>query len=173
MSNIKVITIFFYYIRFMRKLFILMFLSTGLSAQSISKKVIAPLGGTISNGNNQLSYTAGEIVIGGMTSEDGSIQLGNGYYPSLDLSTLSTETPELQLQVKVYPNPVAEVIFISHPTEYYFEVRITDVSGKQILKSPHQKQQPLSVQSLTSGTYFVTVTTRDSKQTNSYKIIKK
>ena len=37
-----------------------------------------------------------------MTSEDGSIQLGNGYYPSLDLSTLNTESPELQLQVKVF-----------------------------------------------------------------------
>jgi len=44
----------------MRKLFILMFLSAGLSAQSISKQVIAPLGDTILNGNNQLSYTAGE-----------------------------------------------------------------------------------------------------------------
>jgi hypothetical protein len=31
----------------------------------------------------------------------------------------------------------------------------------------------LSVQTLTTGTYFVTVTTRDSKQTNTYKIIKK
>ena len=39
-------------------------------------------------------------------------------------------------------------------------------------QTPHQKQQPLNVQSLTSGTYFVTVTTRDSKQTNTYKIIK-
>ena len=98
--------------------------------------------------------------------------MGNGYYPSLDLSTLNTESLELQLQVKVYPNPVTEAIFITHPTEQFFEVRITDVSGKQILQTPHQRQQTLSVQSLTSGTYFVTVTTRDSKQTNTYKIIK-
>jgi len=74
--------------------------------------------------------------------------------------------------VKVYPNPTTEAIFITHPTEQFFEVRITDVSGKQILQTPHQRQQTLSVQSLTSGTYFVTVTTRDSKQTNTYKIIK-
>ena len=107
-----------------------------------------------------------------MTDEDGSYQLGNGYYPSLDLSTLNTESPELQLQVKVYPNPVAEAIYITHPTEQFFEVRITDVSGKQILQTAHQRQQTLSVQSLTSGTYFVRVTTRDSKQTNTYKIIK-
>ena len=107
-----------------------------------------------------------------MTDQDGSVQLGNGYYPSLDLSTLNTETPELQLKVKVYPNPVVESIFITHPTEQFFEVAITDTSGKQILQTQHQKQQPLSVQTLTTGTYFITVTIKESKQTNTYKIIK-
>jgi hypothetical protein len=141
-------------------------------SQTISKQVIGPAGATYENGNNKLSYTAGEVLVGAMTPEDGSIQLGNGYYPSLDLSTLNTQSPELKLQLKVYPNPTTEAIFITHPTEQFFEVRITDISGKQILQTAHQKQQPLNVQSLTSGTYFVTVTTRDSKQTNTYKIIK-
>ena len=141
-------------------------------SQTISKQVIGPAGATYENGTNKLSYTAGEVLVGAMTSEDGSIQLGNGYYPSLDLSTLNTESPELKLQVKVYPNPTTEAIFITHPTEQFFEVRITDISGKQILQTAHQKQQPLNVQSLTSGTYFVSVTTKESKQTNTYKIIK-
>ena len=155
--------------------FILAFLLLGLSSYaqpSISKQVIGPSGATFENGNNKLSYTAGEVVVGAMTDEDGSVQLGNGYYPSLNLSTLNTETPELQLQVKVFPNPTKEVIYITHPTEQFFEVRITDISGKQILKTTHQRQQALSVQTLTTGTYFVTVTTKDSKQTNTYKIIK-
>jgi hypothetical protein len=155
--------------------FILAFLLLGFSSYaqpSISKQVIGPSGATFENGNNKLSYTAGEVVVGAMTDEDGSYQLGNGYYPSLDLSTLNTESPELQLQVKVFPNPVAEAIFITHPTEQFFEVKITDVSGKQILKTTHQRQQALSVQTLTTGTYFITVTTKDSKQTNTYKIIK-
>ena len=156
--------------------FILAFLLLGFSSYSqptISKQVIGPSGATFENGNNKLSYTAGEVVVGAMTDEDGSYQLGNGYYPSLDLSTLNTESPELQLQVKVYPNPVTEAIYITHPTEQSFEVRITDVNGKQILQTQHQKQQPLSVQTLTTGTYFITVTTKESKQTNTYKIIKK
>ena len=128
--------------------FILAFLLIGFSSYSqptISKQVIGPSGATFENGNNRLSYTAGEVVVGAMTSEDGSYQLGNGYYPSLDLSTLNTESPELHLQVKVYPNPVTEAIFITHPTEQSFEVRITDISGKQILQTTHQKHQPLSV----------------------------
>jgi hypothetical protein len=157
----------------MRYIILTIFLASlsGFS-QTISKQVIGPGGGVFDTGISKLSYTTGEVVVGAMTSEDGSIQLGNGYYPSLDLSTLNTQSPELKLQVKVYPNPTTEAIFITHPTEQFFEVIITDVSGKQILQTPHQRQQPLSVQSFTSGTYFITVTTRDSKQTNTYKIIK-
>jgi len=154
--------------------FFLAFLLLSLSSysQSISKQVIGPAGQTFENENNKLSYTVGEVAVGAMTDEDGTYQLGNGYYPSLNLSTLNTESPELQLQVKVFPNPTKEVIYITHPTEQFFEVRITDVSGKQILQTAHPKQQPLNVQTLTTGTYFITVTTKDSKQTNTYKIIK-
>ena len=157
----------------MRYIILTIFLASlsGFS-QTISKQVIGPAGATYENDTNKLSYTAGEVLVGAMTSEDGSIQLGNGYYPSLDLSTLNTQSPELKLKVKVYPNPTTESIFITHPTEQFFEVAITDVSGKQILQTAHQRQQPLNVQSLTSGTYLVTVTTKDSKQTNTYKIIK-
>ena len=142
-------------------------------SQTISKQVIGPGGQTFENGNNKLSYSVGEVVVGAMTDDEGRLQLGNGYYPSLNLSTLNTETPELKLQVKVFPNPAKEVIYITHPTEQFFEVRIADVSGKQILQTALQKQQPLSVQTLTRGTYFITVTTKGSKQTNTYKIIKK
>ena len=155
--------------------FFLTFLLLSLSSysQTISKQVIGPSGATFKNENNKLNYTAGEVIVGAMTDEDGGVQLGNGYYPSLDLSTLNTESRELQLKVKVYPNPVTEAIIITHPTEQFFEVRISDINGKQILQTAHQKQQPLSVQTLTTGTYFITVTTKDSKQTNTYKIIKK
>ena len=158
----------------MRYIVLLIALTNGILAfsQTISKQVIGPGGQTFENGNNKLSYSVGEVAVGAMTDEEGTYQLGNGYYPSLNLSTLTTETSELQLQVKVFPNPTKEVIYITHPTEQFFEVRITDVSGRQILQTAHQKQQPLNVQTLTSGTYFITVTTRDSKQTNTYKIIK-
>ena len=157
----------------MNKLILLLFIPIVCFGQSISKQVIGPGGHTFENGNNKLSYTVGEVAVGAMTDEDDTYQLGNGYYPSLNLSTLTTETPELQLQVKVFPNPTKEVIYITHPTEQFFEVAITDISGKLIRQTAHQKQQPLSVQTLTTGSYFITVTTKESKQTNTYKIIKK
>ena len=158
----------------MKKLFllpVLLLLAIGHS-QSISKQIIGTAGGALENNENKLSYTAGEVLVGAMTDEDGAFQLGNGYYPSLNLSVLNTETPELQLKVKVFPNPTTELIYITHPTEQFFEVRITDVNGKQILQKEHIKDQPLNVQTLTSGAYIVIVTKKDSKQTNTYKIVK-
>lgn len=155
----------------MRKLFILMFLSAGLSAQSVSKQVIASLGGTISNGNNQLSYTAGEIVIGGMTAEDGSFQLGNGYYPSLNLEVLNIDSPITNLLVKIYPNPTKEMIFITHPSSNSFKVFISDMTGKVLLQKEVGKQEPINIEKYPTGTYLINVITED-KKTNSYKIIK-
>ena len=73
--------------------YLLMLVSMTAWSQTISKQVIGPSGATIDNGAHKLSYTTGEVVVGAMTAEDGSIQLGNGYYPSLDLSILNTETP--------------------------------------------------------------------------------
>ena len=155
----------------MNKLVFLLLLSFGLSAQSISKQVIAPSGSTMSNGDNQLSYTAGEVVVGGMTAEDGSFQLGNGYYPSLDLSVLSIESQTTNLLVKVYPNPTKEVIFITHPSSNSFKVFISDLTGKVLLQKDVGKQEPINIERYPNGTYLINVTTED-KKTNSYKIIK-
>jgi hypothetical protein len=129
------------------------------------------LGGTAFSDTHKLSYTTGEVVVGAMTSEDGSIQLGNGYYPSLDLSTLNTESAELQLQVKVFPNPTTETIFITHPISNSFKVFISDLTGKVLLKKEVGKQEPINIQGYPTGAYLINVTTED-KKTNTYKIIK-
>lgn len=155
----------------MRKLFILLFFPAVLSAQSISKQVIAPLGNTIINGNNQLSFTLGEITVGCMTAEDGSLQLGNGYYPSLNLVTLSIESPKTNLSIKIYPNPTKELIFITHPTNKYFKILITDLTGKVLLKKQIVKENPINIERYPSGIYLINITT-ETKKTNSYKIIK-
>ncbi len=143
------------------------------ASPSITKQVISPLGGSLSSSSHKLSYTTGEVVVGAMTAEDGSVQLGNGYYPSLDLEVLSIETPSTNLVVKVFPNPVTEALYITHPTAVLFEVQITDVTGKQLFKKTHQKGNPIAMQPYTSGIYLVTVTAKKTNQSNTYKIIKR
>ena len=54
-------------------------------SQSISKQVIGPGAQTFENSTNKLSYSVGEVAVGAFNDEEGSYQLGNGYYPSLNL----------------------------------------------------------------------------------------
>ena len=139
--------------------------------QTISKQVISPLGSNEYNNSHKLSYTVGEIVVGAMTNEEGSIQLANGYYTSLNLEALSIESPSTNLSVKISPNPTKEVIFITHPNSISFKVSISDLTGKVLLQKELGKQEPINLESYPTGTYLIKVTTQDNK-TNSYKIIK-
>lgn len=153
-------------------LLLFMMLSLGASAQTISKQVIGPGGSNADNGTNKLSFTTGEVIVGAMTSDDGSVQLGNGYYPSLDLEVLSVNSPELHLDLKVYPNPVAEALFVSHLTATQFKLNISTINGKLLFSGTHQIGQAFSMQSYDSGIYLIAITTLENNQTNTYKIIK-
>ena len=83
----------------MKKLFFLFLITATGYAQSISKQVIGAAGKTQSNGNSKLSWTVGEPVVGLMTA--GGNQLGNGYYPALNLQALSVEDNVLEVQLRV------------------------------------------------------------------------
>ena len=83
----------------MKKLLSLLLISSIGQAQSISKQVIGAAGKTQSNGNSKLSWTVGEPVVGLMTA--GGNQLGNGYYPALNMQTLSVEDNVLDVQLRI------------------------------------------------------------------------
>ena len=76
----------------MRILFLLPFIFLGLTAvsQTISKQSISAMGGLLEAENNSLvlRQNIGEAQVGHMQSMDKSIQIGNGYIPSLKLEIL-------------------------------------------------------------------------------------
>ena len=144
-------------------------------SQSTSKLIFNSAGANVENDFYKLSFSTGEVLLGTMTDDGITHQIANGYHSSLDASvfiTLISGSHDLQLEIRVFPNPASEAIFITHPTAQFFDVSITDVGGKQMLYTKHPKEQPLSLQNFVSGVYFVRVTTKDSKQTNTYKILK-
>ena len=159
----------------MKKLILLLTLfifTVSIKAQIISKQVISSLGSNYSNSTIKLSYVLGEFVVGSMTDDDGSLQLGNGYYPSLNLETLSVQSLIIEVKLKVYPNPVNELLYVSHPTETKFDIYITDVTGRNIFKGKIQKQNPINISQYPKGIYLLTIMTGEIKKTNTYKIIK-
>jgi hypothetical protein len=140
-------------------------------SQSISKQVIGTSGKTLTNSNLKLSYTVGEPVIGLMTA--GGNQLGNGYYPAMDLQALSVEDNVLDVQLKVYPNPTLQSLYVSHPEMSSFGITIVDLNGKQLYSGTINKEEPLDVSSYTQGMYLVTIENTTTNKKNTYKIIKK
>ena len=113
---------------FKKFVLVILFCNGLLYSQTISKQVISSAGQTNTVSNIQLAWTMGEPVVGLMSS--GSNQLGNGYFPSLDLTLLSTTNPELNPKIVIYPNPTTQFVKISAPENQKFNVLLFDVSGK-------------------------------------------
>ena len=154
------------------RLCLLLLTCVSLSAQSVEKSVISAIGNSYSGPNFSVSYNTGELVIGSQSSEDGSIQLGSGYYPSLNLITLDIDIPVLKFGFNLYPNPVRDALYIEHPTLSEFIVSIHDINGRLVYEQLSQVQKPISTSNLSLGTYIVSVKTTDNQRINSYKIIK-
>jgi len=154
----------------MKKLIILLLITGITSAQSISKQVIGAAGKTQTAGNSKLSWTLGEPVVGLMTS--GGNQLSNGYYPALNLQALSVEDIEMNVQIKLYPNPTSQALYVSHPELNSFGITIVDLNGKQVYAGTIYKEVPLDVSNYTQGMYLVTIENKAANKKNMYKIIK-
>ena len=140
-------------------------------AQSISKQVIGTAGKTQTNSNLKVSWTTGEPVVGLMTA--GGNQLGNGYYPAMDIQALSIDDVTLNVEIMLYPNPVSQSLYVSHPELNSFGIQIVDLNGKQVYAGTIEKEVPLDVSSYTQGMYLVTIEDTTNHKKNTYKIIKK
>ena len=156
----------------MKHLTLFMLVATIGNAQTISKKVIGAAGKTQSNSNLQVSWTLGEPVVGLMTAS-GRNQLANGYYPALNLQVLSVEDNAIEAQIKVFPNPTSQFLYVTHPELIAFGINIVDLNGKQVYSGTISKEQPLDVSNYSQGMYLVTIENKTTKQKNTYKIIKK
>jgi hypothetical protein len=155
----------------MKKLLLSLLITAAGYSQTISKQVIGAAGKTQSNGNSKLSWTVGEPVVGLMTA--GGNQLGNGYYPAMDLQALSVEDNVLDVQLRVYPNPTSQSLYVFHPELNSFRITIVDLNGKLLYKGSINKDEPLDVSNYTQGMYLVTIENTATKKKNTYKIIKK
>ena len=155
----------------MKKLLLSLLITAAGYSQTISKQVIGAAGKTQSNGNSKLSWTVGEPVVGLMTA--GGNQLGNGYYPAMDLQALSVEDNVLDVQLRVYPNPTSQSLYVFHPELNSFRITIVDLNGKLLYDGAINKDEPLDVSNYTQGMYLVTIENTATKKKNTYKIIKK
>lgn len=156
----------------MKHLILLFLVSTISYSQTISKKVIGTAGKSQSNSNLKISWTLGEPVVGLMTAS-GRNQIANGFYPALNLRVLSLEDNFMEMQIKVFPNPTCQFLYVSHPVLNSFGIQIIDLNGKQVYYGTINKEEPLDVSNYSQGMYLVTIENKETNKKNTYNIIKK
>lgn len=79
---------------------------------------------------------------------------------------LYTSTKEIKndyLEIRVYPNPTKDFIYIQSEIQLYGELEIFDMSGKLIFKQKLEESERIDVSSLESGTYFISILTKETK----------
>jgi len=86
-------------------------------------------------------------------------------------ATVSREDMELS-QVKIYPNPIENTLFIQNTLDYQIEkIEIFDVIGKNVYSSDIVNNNSVNVSNLTSGIYLVKLYSGSAHTTQ--KIVKK
>lgn len=151
-------------------------LSVGFSyAQSLSQTVIGNSGASISGVSNSLDFTAGEAVIGDITSGN---NLGQGFWYGVTAElALGTEDFTLEVQTTVYPNPVTDYLNLSfnEMVGEDFEIMLYDINGKLILQKEllsTSENETLSFTSYSSGMYVLNIIQSATNKSKSIKIIK-
>ena len=100
-------------------------------------------------------------------------QIRSNYKTILKQGGLGIKDNTIDLNIKVYPNPTSKLLYVSHPEQKNFSVRISDLTGKQMYSGAMTTATPLDIAKYPQGMYLVTVTSKETNQKNSYKILKK
>ena len=160
----------------MRCIFLLLFFCVALSvtSQTISKQSISAMGGRLEAENNSLvlRQNIGEAQIGHMQSLDKSLQIGNGYVPSLKLEILSIPGYDPGFKIIAYPNPTSSSVRLSHPVIKNFYYKFYDYLGRLVIIGTVNINENINIASLASGTYIIEVSDVDEKKSSAIKLIK-
>ena len=155
-------------------LFSSIFILQSLSAQTISRNVVASAGDHFISLNSQLEWTLGEVSIETFTSS--ASQLTQGFHQTnLIISTVQVgrEIPGIE----IFPNPVTSVVNIRNLGEQSktLEVSLYNVEGKLLQTKSlagGMEVHTLSMNEYAAGIFFLRVKSSDQVELKNYKIYK-
>ena len=138
-----------------------------------AQKTVSPTGGEAIGTAGSVSYTVGQLDYVTDTGPNGSV--AQGVQQPWEISTVVSITSEsMTLQVKAYPNPVVEQLFLELEAlgtgDYAY--RLTDLHGK-VLRSGSMDalRTMIPVSEYAAGAYLLTVT-HNQTTVKVFKIIK-
>ncbi|MCB0483172.1 MAG: T9SS type A sorting domain-containing protein [Flavobacteriales bacterium] len=156
-------------------------------AQRIAPQSINTGGAKMSKKTGSLSFTVGELIVSNQTDNQGNT-LSGGFIASATISTIHVEETDSQkidirepnahdLDVKVYPNPTFELIYIqiNHITIDQLLVSITDLQGKEVYYGKYAGISNIigiNTAAYAPGNYVLTLKDTNNQLLGRYKIIK-
>lgn len=117
--------------------------------------------------NNNLIYSVGEVFVIPINPNDASSGL-IGAISRIEFTSLSINEIEFNQNVKFYPNPTSNSVFLELENEIIKEIYIFDLSGKLVITLKNVNNQ-IDLSNLQTGTYFIKT---DNINIKSFKIIK-
>jgi uncharacterized repeat protein (TIGR01451 family) len=114
------------------------------------------------------------VVIGDIMNSNSNIYFD--YNPPILTNTVATQITALATQdfVKnnftVYPNPASDYLVIKAESDMDAQYEIIDINGKLLLNGTVESMNPITINALQNGFYFINIKTNQGKAT--YKFIK-
>lgn len=131
-------------------------------------------GGIVSNSSGSLSFSVGQVFQ--QKAISGSFSITEGVHQPFEISSLGMDdNPLITLEMKVYPNPTASLLFLTIPetSKAASRYELYDASGRIIVSNSIKgKETQIDMQKYNAGVYILRVL--DNNQAlKSFRIIKK
>lgn len=129
-----------------------------LTGQELTRSVVGTAGSYFSAVNvGNIHWTVGEIAV---TRSENGLVLEQGFHHGLYelLATSVWSSPEIQLDMSVFPNPTADKVTLTGDWEFQDRLRVSDLLGRALsdVELPLERTE-LDFTNYPSGTYLLTV----------------
>lgn len=148
-------------------------LPVAVMAQSVEQNVIASAGEHFENGNVQLDWTLGEVMID--TYDNGTNILTQGFHQT-ELTVTAIEETLADISMNLYPNPTSEYLNIDlGNNDKDINLQLFDMTGKLIHQArinAYQNRYVLPMNAVATGKYLVQMQTEDGKMNTTHQVVK-
>lgn len=152
--------------------FLFTMISVGAFPQQIVKESIDSGGGVATATGIKIIHTIGEVVVA--EKDNGTLHVSEGFIGAEFANYLDIEDYTTLIGVKAYPNPTADVLYLTFSEPQNYQIQVFDMSGKEVLMKQYinTEKYNLNVTNLQAAAYLILIKNIESKQYKTFKIVK-
>ena len=140
--------------------------SFGITLISYGQSLSSTNSGAVSN--NDLVYSVGEVFVLPINQNEASSGI-IGAISRIEFTSLSTNEIEFTQNLKFYPNPTSNSVYLELRNEVVKQIFIFDLNGK-LIENKNIVSNQFDLSNLQTGTYIIQT---DNYNIKSFKIIKR